>query len=136
MSDIQKVLVPDVGGEEVEVIELCVAVGEEVEAEASLVTVESDKASMDIPAPFAGTVSELKVAVGDKIKEGDLLAMLAAAGASAPAEAPVAEAPQAEAPAAAAPAPAASASTVEVTCLLYTSPSPRDLSTARMPSSA
>lgn len=113
MSDIQKVLVPDVGGEEVEVIELCVAVGEEVEAEASLVTVESDKASMDIPAPFAGTVSELKVAVGDKIKEGDLLAMLAAAGASAPAEASVAEAPQAEAPAAA--APAASASTVEVT---------------------
>ncbi|MBO1256445.1 dihydrolipoyllysine-residue acetyltransferase [Alteromonas sp. 5E99-2] len=115
MSDIQKVLVPDVGGEEVEVIELCVAVGEEVEAEASLVTVESDKASMDIPAPFAGTVSELKVVVGDKIKEGDLLAMLAAAGASSPAEAPVADAPQTEAPAVAAPAPAASASTVEVT---------------------
>lgn len=94
MSDIQNILVPDVGGDEVEVIELCVEIGEEVEAEAALVTVESDKASMDIPTPVAGKISELKVAVGDKIKEGDLLALIASAGASDTRE--EAEAPQAQ----------------------------------------
>ena len=73
MSDLKDVLVPDVGGEEVEVIEVCVAVGEEVEAEASLITVESDKASMDIPAPFAGTVKEILVNVGDKVSQDSLL---------------------------------------------------------------
>jgi pyruvate dehydrogenase E2 component (dihydrolipoamide acetyltransferase) len=89
MSDLKDVFVPDIGDDEVEVIELCVEIGEEVEAEAALVTVESDKASMDIPAPFAGKVSELLVAVGDKIKEGDLLAKLAAASEeSAPQAAP------------------------------------------------
>ncbi|WAJ69697.1 pyruvate dehydrogenase complex dihydrolipoyllysine-residue acetyltransferase [Catenovulum adriaticum] len=70
---IKDVLVPDVGGEEVEVIELCVAPGDTVEAEDSLITVESDKASMDIPAPFAGTVKEIKTAVGDKVSEGTLI---------------------------------------------------------------
>ena len=80
MSDIKDVLVPDLGEDEVEVIELCVAEGDDVEAEDALVTVESDKASMDIPAPFAGKVKELSVKVGDKISEGDLLAKLAAAG--------------------------------------------------------
>lgn len=73
MSDIKQVLVPDVGGDEVEVIEVCVAVGDEVEAEASLITVESDKASMDIPAPFAGTISEILVAVGDKVGQDKLI---------------------------------------------------------------
>ncbi|MCU7555555.1 dihydrolipoyllysine-residue acetyltransferase [Alteromonas sp. ASW11-19] len=80
MSDIKDVLVPDLGEDEVEVIELCVAEGDDVDAEDSLVTVESDKASMDIPAPFAGKVKELCVNVGDKISQGDLLAKLAAAG--------------------------------------------------------
>ena len=65
MSDIKEILVPDVGGDEVEIIELCVAVGDTVEAEDSLISVESDKASMDIPAPFAGTITEIKVVVGD-----------------------------------------------------------------------
>ena len=66
MSDLQDILVPDVGGEEVEIIEICVAVGDNVAEEAAIITVESDKASMDIPAPFAGTIRELSISVGDK----------------------------------------------------------------------
>ena len=73
MSDIQKIIVPDVGGDEVEVIELCVAVGDNIEADEGVVTVESDKASMDIPAPFEGEIVSLSVSVGDKIKEGDVI---------------------------------------------------------------
>jgi len=80
MADLVEVKAPDVGGDEVEVIEILVNKGDSVEAEDSLITVESDKASMDIPAPFAGVVAEMKVKVGDKIKEGDLLAMFEAAG--------------------------------------------------------
>ena len=80
MADIKDVLVPDLGEDEVEVIEVLVAEGDDIEAEDSLVTVESDKASMDIPAPFGGKVSALKVSVGDKISEGDLLMQLEAAG--------------------------------------------------------
>ena len=87
MADLKEVKAPDVGGDEVEVIEILVAKGDQVEAEDSLITVESDKASMDIPAPFAGVVAELKVKVGDKIKEGDLLAMFEAAAAAADADA-------------------------------------------------
>tara|TARA_R110001583_G_scaffold55849_4_gene169367 strand:+ start:2892 stop:4568 length:1677 start_codon:yes stop_codon:yes gene_type:complete len=73
---IEKILVPDVGGEEVEIIEICVAVGDTLEADEGIVTVETDKASMDIPAPFAGTLASLSVAVGDKIKEGDVIGTL------------------------------------------------------------
>ncbi|MBU2979391.1 pyruvate dehydrogenase complex dihydrolipoyllysine-residue acetyltransferase [Alteromonas sp. C1M14] len=99
MADIKDVLVPDLGEDQVEVIELCVAVGDEVEAEDSIVTVESDKASMDIPVPFAGKISELNVKVGDKISEGDLLAKLEAAGSDdAPAEEPAEQSPEEEAP--------------------------------------
>lgn len=107
MSDIQKILVPDVGGEEVEIIEICFAVGDTLEADEGIVTVETDKASMDIPAPFAGVLASLSVKVGDKIKEGDVIGEIKAAGASdaaAPAEettaTPVAEtpAPAVEAP--------------------------------------
>lgn len=71
MADLQDIIVPDVGGEEVEIIEVCLAVGDTVEAEASFVTVESDKASMDIPVPFDGIIKEISVKVGDKIKQGD-----------------------------------------------------------------
>ncbi|WP_133468318.1 pyruvate dehydrogenase complex dihydrolipoyllysine-residue acetyltransferase [Paraglaciecola marina] len=110
MSDIQKILVPDVGGEEVEIIEICVAVGDALEADEGIVTVETDKASMDIPAPFAGELASLAVAVGDKIKEGDVIGEIKAAGADAPAAeepaAPVAEAPAIEAAPAPAEAPA------------------------------
>ncbi|RUO74664.1 pyruvate dehydrogenase complex dihydrolipoyllysine-residue acetyltransferase [Pseudidiomarina sediminum] len=101
MADLKEVLAPDVGGDEVEVIEILVNQGDTVEAEDALITVESDKASMDIPAPFAGTVAEVKVKVGDKISEGALLAMFEAADA---ADSDAAQ-PEAEAEAEAAPAP-------------------------------
>ena len=116
MSDIQKILVPDVGGDEVEIIEICVAIGDSVEAEDAIITVETDKASMDIPAPAAGTISALSVSVGDKLKEGDAIAEMSGGASvdSAPAaeETPTPAAPQAEVEAPAAPqaaAPAASA---------------------------
>jgi pyruvate dehydrogenase E2 component (dihydrolipoamide acetyltransferase) len=80
MSDIQKILVPDVGGEEVEIIEICFAVGDTLEADEGIVTVETDKASMDIPAPFAGELTSLSVKVGDKIKEGDVIGEIKTAG--------------------------------------------------------
>ena len=79
MSDSQKILVPDVGGEEVEIIEICFAVGDSLDADDGIITVETDKASMDIPAPFAGTLTALLVKVGDKIKEGDLIAEISGA---------------------------------------------------------
>jgi pyruvate dehydrogenase E2 component (dihydrolipoamide acetyltransferase) len=82
MSDLKDVLVPDVGGEEVEVIEVCVSVGDSVEAEAALITVESDKASMDIPAPFSGEVKEILVKVGDKVSQDKLIMKLASSDAS------------------------------------------------------
>jgi pyruvate dehydrogenase E2 component (dihydrolipoamide acetyltransferase) len=107
MSDSQKILVPDVGGEEVEIIEICFAVGDTLEADEGIVTVETDKASMDIPAPFAGELTSLSVNVGDKIKEGDVIGEIKAAAASveeAPA-APVAETPAPAVEAAAAPSP-------------------------------
>ncbi|NQY63679.1 MAG: dihydrolipoyllysine-residue acetyltransferase [Alteromonadaceae bacterium] len=78
MSDIQKILVPDVGGDEVEIIEICVAVGDTIEAEDAIITVETVKASMDIPSPMAGKITALTVAVGDKLKEGDIIAELIA----------------------------------------------------------
>ena len=100
-----EVKVPDIGDfKEVEVIELMVKVGDTVKAEQSLVTVESDKASMEIPCSHAGVVKELKVKIGDKVAEGSLLLMLEAEGAAAAAPA-TASAPAAAAPVAAAPAP-------------------------------
>ncbi|NMH66955.1 dihydrolipoyllysine-residue acetyltransferase [Shewanella salipaludis] len=113
MADLKEVLVPDIGGDEVQVIEICAAVGDTLAAEESIITVESDKATMDIPAPFAGVLTELKVAVGDKVSEGTLIAMMQAAGAAAPAaEAQVPQA-AAAAPVQAEPvaAPAAAANT-------------------------
>ncbi|HDS1203924.1 TPA: dihydrolipoyllysine-residue acetyltransferase [Shewanella algae] len=103
MADMKQVLVPDIGGDEVQVIEICANVGDSLAAEDSIITVESDKATMDIPAPFAGVLKELKVAVGDSVSEGTLIALMAAEGAEA---APVAEATKAEAAPAPAEAPA------------------------------
>src|SRR5688572_22565383 len=99
-----EVKVPDIGDfDEVSVIELLVKPGDTVKAEQSLVTVESDKASMEIPSSQAGVVKELKVKLGDKVKQGSVLVVLegaeagaAAAPAQAPAPAP-APAPQAAA---------------------------------------
>jgi pyruvate dehydrogenase E2 component (dihydrolipoamide acetyltransferase) len=112
MSDLQNILVPDVGGEEVEIIEICVAVGDALEADEGIVTVETDKASMDIPAPFAGTLASLSVSVGDKIKEGDVIGEISAGGAAAAEEAPAPVAAPAPAPVAAPAAPAATAASV------------------------
>ncbi|CAN5727966.1 dihydrolipoyl dehydrogenase [soil metagenome] len=111
--------VPDIGDfDEVAVIELLVKPGDTVKAEQSLITVESDKASMEIPSSAAGVVTEIKVKLGDKVKQGSVVLTLEAAGA-APAAAPAAPAPvPAAAPAAAAgaspgnaPAPAQAAAT-------------------------
>ncbi|EBL0525339.1 pyruvate dehydrogenase complex dihydrolipoyllysine-residue acetyltransferase [Salmonella enterica] len=98
--------VPDIGGDEVEVTEVMVKVGDKVEAEQSLITVEGDKASMEVPAPFAGTVKEIKISIGDKVKTGSLIMVFEVEGA-APAAAPAKQEAAAPAPAAKAEKPAA-----------------------------
>ena len=105
VAAIKDVNVPDIGGDEVNVTEIMVAVGDTVTEEQSLITVEGDKASMEVPAPFAGVVKEILVKSGDKVSTGSLIMRFEVAGA-APAPAPVAQvaapAPQAAAPALAA----------------------------------
>ena len=142
MSTVE-VKVPDIGDfKEVEIIELMVKPGDTIKVDQSLITVESDKASMEIPSSHAGVVKELRVKVGDKVAEGSLLLILeagdgaavaaapapAAAAAAAPAPAaataPVAPAPAAPAPIAAAPAPAVAAPAAS-TSLAHASPSIR-----------
>ena len=77
MAELTEVKVPDIGDfSEVEVIEILVSPGEEVQQEDSLISLESDKATMEIPAPFGGTVRELKVSVGDSVSEGALILMM------------------------------------------------------------
>jgi dihydrolipoamide dehydrogenase len=99
-----EVKVPDIGDfKEVEVIELLVKPGDTIKVDQSLVTVESDKASMEIPSSHAGVVKELKIKLGDKVSEGSVVLLLDASGAAAATPAP------APAPAAAAPAPAPAA---------------------------
>jgi dihydrolipoamide dehydrogenase len=112
MSQPVEVKVPDIGDfKEVEVIELLVKPGDTVAKDQSLVTVESDKASMEIPSSAAGVVREMRVKLGDKVSQGSPLLVLEASGAAAAAPSPVpAPAPAAAAPKpAAAPAPAAAA---------------------------
>ncbi|MDO8318100.1 FAD-dependent oxidoreductase, partial [Rhodoferax sp.] len=93
--------VPDIGDfAEVTVIELLVKPGDAVRAEQSLITVESDKASMEIPCSHAGVVKELKIALGDKVSEGSLLLVLESADAAAAPATPAAPAPAAATPAA------------------------------------
>ncbi|HCE2074108.1 TPA: pyruvate dehydrogenase complex dihydrolipoyllysine-residue acetyltransferase [Vibrio parahaemolyticus] len=102
-AELKEVHVPDIGGDEVEVTEIMVAIGDSIEEEQSLITVEGDKASMEVPAPFAGTLKEIKVAAGDKVSTGSLIMVFETAGSGAPAAAPAAvEAPAAAAPAASA----------------------------------
>ncbi|MFU2069579.1 biotin/lipoyl-containing protein, partial [Bordetella hinzii] len=124
MSNIVEIKVPDIGDfKEVEVIEVLVAPGDTIKAEQSLITVESDKASMEIPASQGGVVKSVKVKVGDKVAEGSVILEVEAAAAEAPAaKAPAAPAPEtkapetkAEAPKAEAPAPAAASGPVDVT---------------------
>jgi pyruvate dehydrogenase E2 component (dihydrolipoamide acetyltransferase) len=106
MADLKEARVPDIGSENVPVIEVLVKPGDKVAKEQGLVTLESDKATMEVPAPFAGTVKELKLKVGDEVSEGTLIAIIEADGEAA-APAPKQAAPaKAEAPSKAAPAPA------------------------------
>ena len=105
-----EVKVPDIGDfKEVTIIEVLVKAGDTIKAEQSLITVESDKASMEIPSSHAGVIKEMKVALGDKVAEGSLVLMLEVAGAAAAAPAPTAAAPAPAPVAAPAPAPVAAA---------------------------
>ena len=118
MSDLTAVKVPDIGDfKDVEIIEILVNVGDTIEPEQSLITVESDKASMEIPATVGGVVKKIDVKIGDKINEGSVILQVEAGAGAAPAptqppkaeepkaEEPKAEEPKAQEPTAAAPAP-------------------------------
>ncbi len=97
MADLKEARVPDIGQSDVPVIEVLVKAGDRVEKEQSLITLESDKATMEVPAPFAGTVKEVKVKVGDEVAEGTLIATIEADdAASEAAPAAKAEAPKTE----------------------------------------
>ncbi|EHL5404730.1 pyruvate dehydrogenase complex dihydrolipoyllysine-residue acetyltransferase [Salmonella enterica] len=111
-SGSKEVNVPDIGGDEVEVTEVMVKVGDKIAAEQSLITVEGDKASMEVPAPFAGTVKEIKISTGDKVKTGSLIMVFEVEGAAA-AAAPAKQEAAASAPAAKAEKPAAPAAKAE-----------------------
>ncbi|MDR2212442.1 MAG: dihydrolipoyllysine-residue acetyltransferase [Pseudomonadales bacterium] len=103
-SSAQSVSVPDLGGaKDVDVIDILVKVGDTVKKEDGLITLETDTAAMEVPAPFAGKISAIKVKVGDKVSQGSLIVEMEVTGAAAASAAPKAAAPQAEA----APAPAA-----------------------------
>jgi dihydrolipoamide dehydrogenase len=121
MSQMVEIVVPDIGNfESVDVIEVLVAVGDTIAKEDSLITVESDKASMDIPSSHAGVVKELKVAVGDKVAKGSLILVVesaqAASAESKPAAVEATTAPAAQTNVPAAPAPAAATDSNDVSC--------------------
>ena len=111
MADLKEARVPDIGHAEVPVIEVLVKAGDLVAKEQSLITLESDKATMEVPAPFAGIVREMKLKVGDSVSEGALIALIEPDGATAapppqaaPAATPAADKPAADQPAADQPA--------------------------------
>ncbi|MBV9309950.1 MAG: 2-oxo acid dehydrogenase subunit E2, partial [Solirubrobacterales bacterium] len=108
-TDVAPVEVPDIGDfEDVPIIEILVSAGDDVEADDPLLTLESDKATMDVPAPFSGRISELRVSVGDRVSQGTVLLTMeptgrpraerASDGAATAAEAEEAAAPEAESP--------------------------------------
>src|SRR5690242_5399613 len=108
MAELKEARVPDIGGHDgVPEIELLVKVGDSVAKDQGLVTLESDKATMEVPSPFAGVVRELKVKIGDEIGTGALVAMIEASDAAAPAPAAAKPAATAAAAAPSAPPPAA-----------------------------
>ena len=89
MADVQEVKVPDIGDfKDVEIIEVIVSAGDEVHEEDPLITLESDKASMEVPSPASGTVKEVKVKSGDRVSEGDLIVLLEAGEAKSKVEPP------------------------------------------------
>ena len=121
-----EVLVPDIGDfDEVAVIEVMVKAGDTIKVEQSLITVESDKASMEIPSSHAGVVKEVKVALGDKVKKGSLVVVIDGAGGTAAAAAP--------APAASAAVPAQAAAAVVVSTPASAAQADRTAPTAALP---
>src|ERR1700722_6896206 len=104
-----QVLVPDIGGfKDVSVIDVLVKEGKEIEKEAPLITIETEKAAMDVPSPMAGRVAQVKLKQGDKVSEGSLILLMEPAAQAAPAPTAAAQAPPAPVPPtppAAAPAP-------------------------------
>ncbi|MGC7589950.1 pyruvate dehydrogenase complex dihydrolipoyllysine-residue acetyltransferase [Bisgaard Taxon 46] len=131
-SAVKDVNVPDIGGDEVNVTEIMVKVGDTITEEQSLITVEGDKASMEVPAPFAGVVKEILVKSGDKVSTGSLIMRFEVAGAApavAAAPAQAAPTPQATAPAApvAATAPAGDAEVTGSSVFAYATPVVRRL---------
>ena len=81
MAELREIVIPDIGDiEDVDVVEVLVAPGDQIKGDDSLITLESDKATMDVPAPFGGTVREVKVKAGDKVREGSVIVMLEVAG--------------------------------------------------------
>ena len=125
---VREVVVPDIGSDNVPVIELLVAVGASVRKDQGLVTLESDKATMEVPAPFDGVVKELKVKIGDTVSPGSLLALVEAAGEAAPQARPAAAAavakPAAVSASAPAPAEAAASKTVAAAAPVQAGPRP------------
>lgn len=88
MAESKQIRVPDIGNaKNVDVIEVLVKPGDTIEAEQSIITLESEKASMDIPAPFSGVVTEVKIKAGDKVSEGDVILTVQAEGMKEPAKA-------------------------------------------------
>ncbi len=108
-AEILEIQVPDLGTDDaVEIIDILVAAGDEVNADDGLLTLETDKAAMDVPAPFAGKITELKVKVGDKVNTGSVIMLAETVAASAPAKAPKKAEPAASPAPAQKPAPASS----------------------------
>ena len=135
MTEVTEVRVPDIGDfTDVPVIEIHVSAGDEVQPEDPLVTLESDKATMDVPAPFAGTVTQLSVGVGDRVSEGSVLLMLESpgenGGSGSDGSEPTSAAPEAPAPTSASEAPTASSASEAPTA-----PSASEAPTAPAPTS-
>jgi pyruvate dehydrogenase E2 component (dihydrolipoamide acetyltransferase) len=77
VAEIKQVLVPDIGDyKDVDVIEVMVKAGDTIKAEDNLITLETDKAAMDVPSPYAGVIKEMKVKVGDKVSQGSVILLL------------------------------------------------------------
>jgi pyruvate dehydrogenase E2 component (dihydrolipoamide acetyltransferase) len=126
VAEIKQVLVPDIGDyKDVDIIEVMVKAGDTISAEDNLVTLETDKAAMDVPSPYAGVVKEMKVKVGDKVSQGSLILLVETSDAAAvpdkPADQPV--------PAAAVPNPVAAVPAVDAPAVVGQAPVP-DMSAA------
>jgi pyruvate dehydrogenase E2 component (dihydrolipoamide acetyltransferase) len=114
-AGIKQVLVPDIGDyKDVSIIEVMVKAGDTIKAEDNLVTLETDKAAMEVPSPFAGVIKEMKVKVGDKVSQGSLILLLESSGAASAPQAGKTAAPVAAAPVKAVPAVAEKAAAAPV----------------------